>query len=568
MDQTYEARFRHMLETCPLSVCIVACSDHKILFANQHYAKLTNSPRDQLAGSDPKPCYANPQDYQDILHQLSQGLTVTNKLIALKTPGQQATWVSASYSRLTYENEQAILGWYHDLTELKNAENRIHQMAFYDALTLLPNRRVLMERLQQSLLASVSSQQYGAVLFIGLDHFKTINDTKGHDIGDLLLIEAANRLQTCVCETDTVSRLSGDEFLIVLEALGSDIDDATANARLLTQMMHATLSEPYALNEQLCNISSSIGIALFRDRQDTPDNLLRYAETAMHQAKTSGRNTIHFYDAAMQIAIEARAKLEDALRLALQKQQFRLHYQIQVDNLRHPLGAEVLLRWEHPEHGLVYPAQFIPLAEDAGLIGSIGLWVLQTACAQLAAWQQDELTRNLVLAVNVSPRQLHETDFVAQVQRALIETGATPAQLKLELTESATLENIEDTIIKMREIEMLGVKFSMDDFGTGYSSLQYLKRLPLSQIKIDQTFVRDIASDPNDASIVQTIIAMSATLGLDVIAEGVENEAQFRFLELCGCRAFQGYFFSKPVPLNEFMRLLANQHAITSRNPE
>ena len=567
IDQSNEASFRSMLETCPLSVRIVTCSDHRILFANQRYAELTNSPRDQLAGSDPKLCYANPQDYEDILRQLSQGLTVTNKRVELRTSGQQAIWASASYSRLTYENKQVILGWYHDLTELKNAENRIHQMAFYDTLTQLPNRRLLMERLNQSLLASACSQQYGALLFIDLDHFKTVNDTKGHDIGDLLLIEAAKRLQACVCETDTVSRLGGDEFLIVLEALGTDIDDAAANARLLTQIIQATLSEPYALNERLCNISSSIGIVLFRDQQDPPDNLLRYADTAMYQAKASGRNTIHFYDAATQIAIEARAKLEDELRLALQKQQFRLHYQIQVDNLRRPLGAEVLLRWEHPEHGLVYPAQFIPLAEDAGLIESIGLWVLHTACAQLAAWQQDELTRDLVLAVNVSPRQLHETDFVTQVQRILLETGVKPAHLKLELTESATLENVEDTIIKMREIEMLGVKFAMDDFGTGYSSLQYLKRLPLSQIKIDQSFVRDIASDPNDASIVQTIIAMSAALRLDVIAEGVENEAQFRFLKLCGCRAFQGYFFSKPVPLDEFMRLLANQRAISTMNP-
>jgi len=555
-----EARFRYMLETSPIAVRIAASSSHKVLFANQRYARMINSARDQVIGTDSKQFYANPQDYEDILQQLDKALSVTDKLIELNIPGARTTWALASYFRLEYENEQAILAWFYDVTDLKEAEDKIHQMAFHDALTQLPNRRLLMDRLNQALAASARNGQYGAVLFIDLDRFKNVNDTKGHDIGDLLLVDVAKRLESCVREGDTVSRLGGDEFLVVLETLSSDADEAATQAGMIAEKIRATLSEPYTLKERLCYTTPSIGIVLFRGHQEIPDDLLRYADTAMYQAKTSGRNAIRFYDSAMQLAIDARVKLDDELRLALDKQQFRLHYQIQVDHLRRSIGAEVLLRWAHPEHGLVSPAQFIPLAEETGLIIPIGLWVLQTACAQLAAWQNDALTRELTLAINVSAKQFHEADFVAQVQRALLESGAKPSLLKLELTESTMLENVEDTIIKMREIEKLGVSFSMDDFGTGYSSLQYLKRLPLSQIKIDQSFVRDIVSDPNDASIVQTIIAMTKTLGLNVIAEGVENEAQCQFLKLRGCQAFQGYLFSKPVPLDEFMVFLRNRN--------
>ena len=554
-----EVRFRYMLETSPIAVRIAASSGHNILFANQRYAEMINSARDKVIGTDPKQFYANPQDYEDILQQLDKGLSVTNKLVELKIPGARTTWALASYFRLEYKNEQAFLGWFYDVTDLKNAEDKIHQMAFYDALTQLPNRRLLMDRLSQALAASTRNGQYGAVLFIDLDHFKILNDTKGHAIGDLLLIDVGKRLQSCVREGDTVSRLGGDEFLVVLETLSTDADVAATQAEIVAEKIRANLSEAYTLNERLCYITSSIGIVLFRGHQESTDDLLRYADTAMYQAKMSGRNTIRFYDSAMQRAIDARAKLDDELRLALKKQQFRLYYQIQVDNLRRSIGAEVLLRWERPEHGLVSPAQFIPLAEETGLIIPIGIWVLQTACAQLAAWQHDALTRDLTLAVNVSAKQFHEVDFVTQVQRVLLESGAKPSHLKLELTESTMLENVEDTITKMHEIQMLGVSFSMDDFGTGYSSLQYLKRLPLSQIKIDQSFVRDIVSDPNDASIVQTIIAMTEALGLNVIAEGVENEAQRQFLEKRGCNAFQGYLFSKPVPLDEFMEFLKNR---------
>jgi len=440
-----------------------------------------------------------------------------------------------------------------DISERKEAEAKIHQLAFYDPLTNLPNRRLLMDRLQQAFAVSARSKGHGAILFLDLDNFKTLNDTKGHDIGDLLLGEVAKRLNLCVRDGDTVARLGGDEFVVVLESLSIDADEAAAQSELVAEKIRMALNQPCNLKDHLYHTTPSIGIVLFIGYRECLDDLLKYADIAMYQAKTAGRNAIRFYDPAMQAALEARIKLENELRVALKDQQLRLHYQIQVDDKYRPLGAEALLRWKHPgQEGLVPPMQFIPLAEETGLIVPIGLWVLKTACEQLSAWQFDELTRYLTLSVNVSARQFRQADFISQVQRVLQESGAKPSMLKLELTESTVLENVEDTIEKMRELKMLGVGFSMDDFGTGYSSLQYLKRLPLDQIKIDQTFVRDISTDPNDAAIVQTIIAMTDALGLDVMAEGVETEVQHEFLNLRGCRAFQGFLFGKPVQIEQF----------------
>jgi diguanylate cyclase (GGDEF)-like protein len=445
-----------------------------------------------------------------------------------------------------------FVGMFSDISKRKEAEAQIHQLAFYDPLTELPNRRLLIERLQQAFSVGARSGQHGAVLFIDLDNFKTINDTKGHDTGDLLLAEVAKRLNACVRDGDTVARLGGDEFVVVLESLHAASADAATQADLVAEKIHEALSQPYRLVNYDYHTTPSIGVVLFLGHQESMDDVLKHADTAMYQAKTAGRNTIRFYDPVMQASIEARADLEEELRHALELHQLCIYYQIQTDFRGRPLGAETLLRWQHPIRGLVSPAQFIPLAEDTGLIIPIGLWVLQTACNLLREWQNDPVTRDLTLAVNVSAKQFRSADFVSQVQRTLFETGAKPALLKLELTESIVLENVEDTIAKMHELKLLGVSFSMDDFGTGYSSLQYLKRLPLDQIKIDQSFVRDIVNDTNDAAIVQTIIAMSEVLGLHVIAEGVETEAQREFLDLRGCHAFQGYFFGKPVPLDEF----------------
>lgn len=453
---------------------------------------------------------------------------------------------------------QYYVGMLSDISKRKEAEAQIHQLAFYDPLTQLPNRRLLSERLHQAFGSGTRSGHHGAVLFLDLDNFKTLNDTKGHEIGDLLLAEVAKRLNTCVGDGDTVARLGGDEFVVVLESLSAITDEAAAQADLVAERIRAQLSLPYQLAERDYHTTPSIGVVLFRGNQESLDDVMKYADTAMYQAKTAGRNTIRFYDPVMQAAVEARADLEDELRHAIELQQLRLYYQIQMDSRNRPLGAEVLLRWQHPERGLIAPSQFIPLAEESGLIVPIGLWVLQTACAQLKVWQNDARTRDLTLAVNVSAKQFRSPDFVAQVQRTVVGTGAKPALLKLELTESIVLENVEDTIAKMRELKLFRVSFSMDDFGTGYSSLQYLKQLPLDQIKIDQSFVRDIVNDPNDAAIVQTIIAMGEVLGLNVIAEGVETEAQREFLDLRGCHSFQGYLFGRPVPLADFEVQLRN----------
>ncbi len=449
-----------------------------------------------------------------------------------------------------------------DNTQRSLAEQEIHQLAFYDALTGLPNRRLLMDRLSQAFAASERNDHYGALMFLDLDHFKTLNDSKGHGVGDLLLVEVARRLHNCLRDGDSIARLGGDEFVVVLEMLSCDTNESVLLAEQVGEKIRASLNQPYQLHQYAYSTTPSIGIVLFRGHQKSIDDLLKHADTAMYQAKGDGRNAIRFYDPEMQAALEARVQLEGELRSALDNRQFCLYYQIQVNSKRKPIGAEVLLRWMHPERGLIPPMQFITLCEDTGLILPLGSWVLQTACAQLNTWQDSVLTRDLVLAVNVSAWQFRQSDFVAQVQRVLVESGAKASRLKLELTESIVLENVEDTIQKMREIKMLGVSFSMDDFGTGYSSLQYLKRLPLDQIKIDQSFVRDITTDPNDAAIVQTIIAMTEALGLDVIAEGVEAEAQLEFLDLRGCNAFQGYLFSRPVPLETFEILL---HEIRSQ---
>lgn len=448
-----------------------------------------------------------------------------------------------------------------DISERKQYEKQIHQLAFYDLLTGLPNRRLLLDRLQQAFSVSARNHQYGAILFLDLDHFKTLNDTKGHEIGDMLLKEVAARLLSCVNDGDTVARLGGDEFVVVLESLDNLADRAAEQAEHIAEKVRTALNQPYRLNERSHHATSSVGIVMFTGHQDGVDDLLKRADIAMYQAKSAGRNAIRFYDPETQSAIEARADLETELRLALEHRHFQLYYQIQVDGRKRPLGAEVLLRWQRPQHGLISPVEFIPVLEETGMIVPVGLWVLQTACAQLRTWQGSALTRDLRLAVNVSAKQFRQPDFVARVQRILQESGAKPSHLKLELTESIVLENIDETIAKMRELKLLGLSFSLDDFGTGYSSLQYLKQLPLDQIKIDRSFVRDIASDPNDAAIVQAIIAMSDALALSVLAEGVETDAQRDFLNDHGCHNFQGFLFGKPVPLDQFEVALREMEA-------
>ena len=463
------------------------------------------------------------------------------------------TTVKGSQTRVTH-----YVATFSDITQRKKNEAEIYQLAFYDSLTDLPNRRLLMDRLRHNLASRSASVGHASLLFIDIDNFKTLNDIKGHDFGDLLLIEIAQRLRACAREGDTVARLGGDEFVVMLEGLSAEPEQAAAQAKAAGDKIHQFLNRPCRLKDFEYQSACSIGISMFTQNVSA-DELLKHADTAMYQAKAAGRNAIRFFDPAMQSALEARATLEADLRQALARQEFSLFYQLQVDAEQRAIGAEALVRWNHPKNGLISPAAFIPLAEETGLIIPLGQWVLEIACAQLKAWQESTVAHDLVLAVNVSARQLSADGFVSHVESLLLSTGITPARLKLEITESMLLGDVEKVISTMRQLKALGVSFSMDDFGTGYSSLQYLKRLPLDQIKIDQSFVRDITIDRSDQAIVRTIVAMAESMNLSIIAEGVETDEQRALLATKGCTNYQGYLFSRPVPIEAFEALLAQR---------
>ena len=440
----------------------------------------------------------------------------------------------------------ALCGISTDISEHKRNLEQIHQLAFYDTLTGLPNRRLLIDRLQHALAQRARSKKEGALLFIDLDNFKDLNDTLGHDMGDRLLQQVAQRLLDHVREQDTLARLGGDEFVLMLEDLSPDCDTAIQQLSSITQKILHALAAPYTLQGRNYSSTASIGVALFSDDHSTVDELLKRADLAMYEAKSSGRNTLRFFNPRMQAEASARANLENDLRQSLRERLFVLHYQPKVDRHGKLFGAEALIRWQHPRRGLVAPDAFITLAESTGLILPLGRWILYSACRQLVAWAQHPEMRGVTLAINVSARQFHHPDFVADVLAALQETGADPARLELELTESQLVEDVEAMIVKMTELKAYGVCFSLDDFGTGYSSLNYLKRLPLDCLKIDKSFIRDLLSDPSDAAIVRTIVALGSNLNLRVIAEGVESQEQRDALLRLGCHNFQGYLFGKP----------------------
>ena len=447
-----------------------------------------------------------------------------------------------------------VIGFCVDITDRKRAEEQIHSLAYFDPLTGLPNRRLFQDRLRQLMASSQRSRDYCALLMLDLDHFKDLNDTQGHDVGDRLLAEVARRLTASVRREDTVARLGGDEYIIVAGELGTDEPSAALLAEQIAEKVQHALSRPYDLTEgrPAHHNSASIGVALFRGRDLGVELLFKQADVALYQAKNAGRNTIRFFNPDMQAAIDARAALETAIRRAMTGDELRLHYQPQVDRDGRLIGAEALLRWLPPTGEPVSPARFIPLAEETGLIIPIGARVLEQACAQLRVWQSDPRTRDLVLSINVSARQFHQPDFVDQARATIREFGIDATRLKLELTESVVLDRVDQVIERMRALKELGLGFSLDDFGTGYSSLSYLKRLPLDQVKIDQSFVRDLAHDQNDATIVRAVLAMSQSLGLNVVAEGVETLEQHAFLIDHGCEYFQGYLFGKPTPIEDF----------------
>jgi diguanylate cyclase (GGDEF)-like protein/PAS domain S-box-containing protein len=446
-----------------------------------------------------------------------------------------------------------------DITEGKKAEETIRNLAFFDALTQLPNRRLLLDRLHQALALSTRNLRHGALLFIDLDNFKLLNDTQGHDMGDQLLREVALRLQTCVRDGDSVARLGGDEFVVMLEDLSELPEDAANQAEIVAEKIIAELGRPYRLGEFEHHSTASIGVALFRDKGLSIDELLKRADLAMYQAKASGRDTLRFFDPTMQASVEARSSMEAELRRAIQRNEFLFHYQPQVNVAGHLIGVEALARWQHPQRGLVLPGAFIGLAEETGLIIPISQLLLRQACEQIKAWSIQPETAHLSTSINVSARQFHHPDFVDMMLANLAASEVDPNRLMLEITESLLLDNIDETVEKMNALKERGIRFSIDDFGTGYSSLAYLKRLPLDELKIDRSFVADIETDDNDAAICATFISLAHLLGLRVVAEGVENEAQRNFLAAThNCDAMQGYLFGKPMPAEQIANLSGN----------
>jgi diguanylate cyclase (GGDEF)-like protein/PAS domain S-box-containing protein len=486
--------------------------------------------------------------------------------IVLPLPQGGEHWfeLSATKYRGRPSQEASYIFLSRDITERRNSEDEIRQLAFYDVLTHLPNRRLLMDRLQTALSHSARTQQFGAILFMDMDRFKTINDTLGHDHGDLMLLEVAKRIQLCLREADTVARLGGDEFVVLLGELDTEVDLATRKSTQVAEKIRSVLAAPYQLNAHERYSSPSIGVCMYLGNEVCAEDLVKNADVAMYQAKDDGRNAVRFFDQGMQQAMEARAVLDTELRTCVLEQQLRLFYQIQVDHHQRPLGAEALVRWVHPTRGLVPPAHFIGQAEESALIVDIGNWVIKTACQQLKTWAKHTATQDLTIAVNVSAQQFKQPQFVDLITAAVQHHGITPSLLKLELTESVILTDVSNVIAKMQVLKKLGVGLSLDDFGTGYSSLSYLKQLPLDQIKIDQSFVRDIEKDPNDAVMVRSIIELARNFKLGVIAEGVETLAQLDFLLVNGCREFQGYYFNKPVPIEELEKLLARPEADTA----
>jgi diguanylate cyclase (GGDEF)-like protein/PAS domain S-box-containing protein len=527
-------------------------TDHKgtIIRVNRTFTSITGYSAKEVVGRNPNMLSSGRHD-EGFYRLMWDSLKSTGSWEGEVWNRRKSGEIYPEYLAITTVKDQGdvitnYVATFTDISVTKAAVDEVKHLAFYDSLTGLPNRRLLMDRLSQAFASSARSKTGGALLFIDLDNFKNLNDTLGHDKGDMLLQQVARRLESCVREGDTVARLGGDEFVVMLEDLNEDPLDAAAQTETVGEKILDKLNAPYQLASNEHHSTPSIGAVIFNNHDQSREELLKQADIAMYQAKKAGRNTLRFFDSKMQDSINARATLERELRAALEGRQFHLHYQIQVGSSHEPLGAEALIRWMHPERGLVPPLQFIPLAEETGLILPIGLWVLHTACAQLNIWRNDPLTSHLVLAVNVSARQFRQADFVMQVQTAVQRHGIDATRLKLELTESLLLESIEDTILTMNALKTIGVRLSLDDFGTGYSSLQYLKRLPLDQLKIDQSFVRDIVTDSSDRAIVRTIIAMASSLNMSVIAEGVETEEQRRLLFSKGCRHYQGYLFGKP----------------------
>jgi diguanylate cyclase (GGDEF)-like protein/PAS domain S-box-containing protein len=551
-----EERYRIAFQTSHDGVAINRLDNGVYIDVNRAFLEISGFDRQDLIGKTSLECeiWNDPLDRGKLVSELNQNLTIRDYEAQFRRKNGEIFWGLMSASVIEIDGLACILSITRDISNAKVAEEAIKSLAFYDPLTALPNRRLLLEKLQQNLLSSNRSGRMSAVLFVDLDNFKNLNDTLGHPIGDLMLQESARRLTACVRDFDTVARFGGDEFVVILEDLSPIPEIANRQARDVGEKLLATIRTPYLLEGYDCRSSASVGVTLFGAQPDSIDEILKQADIAMYQAKAAGRNTMRFFASALQTAAIARAEMEKDLREAIETSQFRLFYQPQMDGHR-MIGAEALIRWAHPRQGILSPDTFIPLAEDSGLVLPLGNWVLHSACLQLALWAAHPQSAAITIAVNISARQLHQPDFVQQVLKALDQTGANPRNLELELTESMLVENVEEVIGKMTTLKEHGLRFSLDDFGTGYSSLSYLKRLPFDQLKIDLSFVRDILMDASSGAIAQTIVSLGKAMNISVIAEGVETVEQRDALSRLGCHLFQGYLFSKPLPLADFEML-------------
>lgn len=537
-----EGRYRSIFESLQ-DVYLELHMDGQITEVSPSISNFSQYRRDQILHTNIAQIFPSLRDREHLFSRLKNEDRITDYEIYLQD--KDGTLIpcslNASYHSGTRTSEERICATLRDITERKQAEARIEYLAYYDALTELPNRRLLLDRLEQNISRARRYDHYGAMLYLDLDRFKNINDSLGHPVGDALLKEVSRRLISDLRAEDTVSRLGGDEFVMLLSDLGTNQEQAAAAAQHKAESIKIRLAETYRIEGHELHVTPSIGVAMFPtglQGQESGNDILRYADTAMYRAKDDGRDTIRFFLPSMQAAADSRLAIEKELRFALDRHEISLYFQPQVNGRGEITGAETLARWFHPKKGFISPATFIPIAEATGLILPIGEYVLRSACEHLKMWEEQGLQIRH-LAVNVSPRQFRQPNFISQVQAILDETGANPSKLGLELTEGMVIDNIVDTIEKMQGLKELGLELSIDDFGTGYSSLAYLKKMPLDVLKIDQSFVRDIETDASDAAIVDTIISMAKHLDLKVIAEGVETEFELNFLEDKGCTIYQ-----------------------------
>jgi diguanylate cyclase (GGDEF)-like protein/PAS domain S-box-containing protein len=548
-----EARYRTAFQTSLDAISISRVSDRKYIEVNQSFLDITGFSREEVLGRTPAELkiWVDPTDRGKLLKETEENRACRDFEMKFRRKGGEISWGLISASTTEIDGQACLLAVIRDISAAKRAEEEIRSLAFFDPLTGLANRRLLMERLSKSMAFSNRTHRKRALLFVDLDDFKKLNDTMGHQTGDMLLREVANRLTACVREVDTVSRLGGDEFVILLEDLNGSAEAAASDAQTIAEKVLTNVAQPYTLDGHECASTCSIGITVFGDMQQNINEIMQQADIAMYQAKSVGRNTMRFFAPALQAAVNARAVLEEELRQGIKMEQFQLYYQPQIEAGR-IVGAEALLRWKHPRLGTLSPGEFILLAEASRLILPLGAWVLEEACRQIAAWSRHEETAGIVVAVNVSALQLRMPDFIGTVLGALERTGATPANLVLEFTEAMLVDNVEDVHRKMMELKGHGVHFSVDDFGSGYSSLSHLKRLPIDQFKIGRTFTRDLLENADSGAIAQTILALGEAMLMSVIAEGVETAQQRDYLARIGCHAYQGFLFSRPLPVDEF----------------